>query len=105
MKIVEYKLHAVSQGMTTPGFVRNGGHYSNPDDNSMLGFVPDPCEYYLPDTLEFLTLAEAKTRVLAIHALYPMFNMNMESPENEPTVMSDAEVEAQMDAWHTANNS
>ena len=103
MKIVEYKLHAVSQGMTTPGFVRNGGHYSNPDDHTLLWFVPDPCEYYLPDTLEYLTLAEAKTRQLAIHAKYPMQNHNMETMEMTP--MTDAEVEAQMDAWHTAHNS
>ena len=101
MKIVEYKLHAVSQGMTTPGFVRNGGHYSNPDDNTMLGFVPDPCEYYLPDTLVYLTLDEAKTRQLAIHAKYPMRKQDIETMEM--TEMTDAEVEAQMDIWHSAN--
>ena len=101
MKIVEYKLHAVSQGMTTPGFVRNGGHYSNPDDNTMLGFVPDPCEYYLPDTLVYLTLDEAKTRQLAIHAKYTMKKHDMETMEM--TEMTDSEVEAQMDIWHSAN--
>jgi hypothetical protein len=101
MKIVEYKLHAVSQGMTTPGFIRNGGHYSNPDDSTMLGFVPDPCEYYLPDTLEFLTLDEAKTRQLAIHAKYAMCKQDIETMEM--TEMTDVEVEAQMDIWHSAN--
>mgnify|MGYP005655135671 FL=1 len=101
MKIVEYKLHAVSRGMTTPGFIRNGGHYSNPDDNTMLGFVPDPCEYYLPDTLVYLTLDEAKTRQLAIHAKYTMKKQNIETMEM--TEMTDAEVEAQMDIWHSAN--
>jgi hypothetical protein len=101
MKIVEYKLHAVSRGMTTPGFIRNGGHYSNPDDNTLLGFIPDPCEYYLPDTLVYLTLDEAKTRQLAIHAKYPMRKQDIETMEM--TEMTDAEVEAQMDIWHSAN--
>ena len=104
MKIIEYKLHAVSQGMTAPGFVRNGGHYSNPDDDTMLGFVPEPCKYYLPDTLVYLTLAEAKTRQLAIHAKYPMQDMNLD-PMQETTPMSIAEVEAHMDAWYAAINS
>ena len=103
MKIVEYKLHAVSRGMTTPGFIRNGGHYSNPDDNTMLGFVPDPCEYYLPDTLVYLTLDEAKTRQLAIHAKYPMQKMG-ETPADDMEDMTDAEVEAQVDVWVTANS-
>lgn len=103
MKIVEYKLHAVSNGMTTPGFVRNGGHYSNPDDNTMLGFVPEPCEYYLPDTLSYLTLDEAKLRVLAIHEKYPMGKHDMDT--HEMSEMTDEEVEAQMDAWYTAYNS
>lgn len=101
MKIVEYKLHAMSNGMTTPGFIRNGGHYSNPDDNTLLGFVPDPCEYYLPDTLQYLTLDEAKIRQLLIHSKTPMLNQNIETMEM--TSMTDAEVEAQMDVWYTAN--
>jgi|TARA_B110000467_G_scaffold17333_1_gene15231 hypothetical protein len=101
MKIVEYKLHAMSNGMTTPGFIRNGGHYSNPDDNTLLGFVPDPCEYYLPDTLQYLTLDEAKIRQLLIHSKTPMLSQNIETMEM--TSMTDAEVEAQMDVWYTAN--
>ena len=101
MKIVEYKLHAMSNGMTTPGFIRNGGHYSNPDDNTLLGFVPDPCEYYLPDTLQYLTLDEAKIRQLLIHSKTPMLNQNIETMEM--TSMTDEEVEAQMDVWYTAN--
>ena len=62
MKIAEYKLHGNpnGKGMVTPGFIQNGGYYHNPDDHTMLGFVDDPAEYYLPDTLVFYTLAEAK---------------------------------------------
>ena len=104
MKIVEYKLHASvsGHGMCTPGFIENGGYYSNPDDSTMVGLVPDPCEYYIPDTVTYLTVAEMKTRQLAIHAKYPMQKQNEDMSYSD---MSDAEVEAELDAWHTAHNS
>lgn len=103
MKIAEYKLHGNpnGKGMITPGFIQNGGYYRNPDDHTMLGFVDDPAEYYLPDTLVYLTLAEAKARQLAIHAKYPM------QKQNDDMVMEDMtneDVEASMDAWHTYHN-
>ena len=69
----------------------------------MLGFVDDPAEYYLPDTLVYLTLAEAKARQLAIHALYPM--QQMEEGNGEMTDMTNEDVEAAMDAWHSYHNS
>lgn len=104
MKIAEYKLHGnpAGKGMITPGFIQNGGYYLNPDDYTMLGFVDDPAEYYLPDTLVYLTLAEAKARQLAIHAKYPM--QKMEAGE-DPEEMTNEDVEASMDTWHTHHNS
>jgi len=104
MKIAEYKLHGnpAGKGMITPGFIQNGGYYRNPDDHTMLGFVDDPAEYYLPDTLVYYTLAEAKARQLAIHAKYPM--MDISEPGAEPVALTNEEVEAQIDAWHTYHN-
>ena len=104
MKIVEYKLHGNpnGKGMVTPGFIQNGGYYHNPDDYTMLGFVDDPAEYWMPDTVDYKTLAEAKTRQLAIHAKYPMQKQNDDMTMED---MTDAEGEASMDEWHTAHNS
>ena len=103
MKIAEYKLHGNpnGKGMVTPGFIQNGGYYHNPDDYTMLGFVDDPAEYYLPDTLVYLTLAEAKARQLAIHAKYPMQKLEA---AGDPEEMTNEDVEASMDAWHTYHN-
>ena len=81
---------------------RKNEDYANPDDYSMIGLVPDPCEYYIPDTVTYLTVAEMKTRQLAIHAKYPMQKQNEDMSFSD---MSDAEVEAEIDAWHTAHNS
>ena len=103
MKIIEYKLHGnpAGKGMVTPGFVDNGGYYHNPDDYSMIGLVPDPCEWYIPDTITYLTLAELKTRQLAIHAKYPMQKM---AEDMTMETMTDAEVEAQIDTWYNAHS-
>jgi len=100
MKLVEYKLHAsvFGRGKTTPPWIKTGGHYLNPDDHTLMGFVEDPCEYYLPDTLEYYTLAEAVTRQLAIHAKYPMQKMDFET--SEYSVMTEAEIQEQMEAWY-----
>lgn len=99
MKIIEYKLHGniTGHGMCTPGFVSNGGYYRNPDDYTMIGVVSEPCEWYVPDTITVLTLAEMKTRQLAIHTKYPMKKVN---DEGSPTTMTDVEVEAQLDDWY-----
>ena len=104
MKIAEYKLHGnpAGKGMITPGFIQNGGYYLNPDDYTMLGFVDDPAEYYLPDTLVYLTLAEAKARQLAIHAKYPMQKLEA---VGDPEEMTNEDVEAAMDTSHTHHNS
>ena len=77
MKIVEYKLHAVSQGMTTPGFVRHGGHYSNPDDKTMLGLsVNSPSQFSnSPDKFTNNIFVECICWGMASDALlYPRFS-------------------------------
>ena len=68
----------------------------------MIGLGPDSSEYYIPDTVTYLTVAETKTRQLAIHAKYPMQKQNEDMSYSD---MSDAEVEAEIDAWHTTHNS
>ena len=94
MQILEYKLHAgVNTGMICPPFIENGGYWKNPDDFTFVGVAPDSNEYYIPDTVTKLTLAELKTRQLAIHAKYPMRD------HNEDKEMSNDEVEASVDAW------
>ena len=104
MKILEYKLHGTNEGtMGVPVWAANGGHYYNPDDYTMITANPDTAEYYVPDTLTEYTVAELKARQVAIHAIYPMQKMG-ENPGDDMEDMTDAEVEAQVDAWVTANS-
>ena len=105
MKMLEYKLHAPANGvgMSIPPWVHNGGHWYNGDDYTMIGFSPDTTEYYIPDSVDFLTLAELKARQVAIHANYPYKVMG---EDGMPTAddMTNAQVETMVDEWHTAVN-
>ena len=96
MQILEYKLHAgINTGMICPPFIDDGGYWRNPDDFTYVGVAPDSNEYYIPATVTKLTLAELKTRQLAIHAKYPM----RDPIENKD--MSNSEVETAIDNWWT----
>ncbi len=83
MKIVEYTLRTGQQTDDLSGWsegkgakwkhcpdeIINGGHWINPDDDSMIGFVEDDS---VPESVTVLTSAEFETRQLNIHSNYPM---------------------------------
>ena len=107
MRMLEYKLHAPmnGHGMSTPVWVTNGGHWYDQDNNTMIGFAPDTTEYYIPDSVDFFTLAELQARQVALHQKYPMHKYDPSvMPHGEGDVMTDAEVETAVDEWHTAVN-
>jgi len=105
MKMLEYKLHAPANGvgMSIPPWVHNGGHWYSGDDYTMIGFAPDTTEYYIPDSVDFKTEAELKTRVVAMHQVSPMRKMDPASPGAEGDVMTDAEVETMVGEWVASN--
>jgi hypothetical protein len=107
MKIVEYKLHAnPDRTMSTPAWIKGGGHFHNPDDHTMIAALADEEQvYYIPDTLTEYTTAELKARQLAIHAKYPCQKKDGDDPlTNDMVDMTDAEVETQVDEWVTDNS-
>ena len=105
MRMLEYKLHAPmnGHGMSTPVWVDNGGHWYNNADHTMIGFAPDTTEYYIPDSVDFKTEAELKTRVVAMHQVAPMRKMSDSPGGEEGDVMTDAEVETMVGDWVAAN--
>ena len=102
MQILEYKLHTSNNGLLTPSFITNGGQFYNPADHTMIAGEPDTTKYYIPDTITVYTVAELKTRQLATHAVFTLQNFG--EPGEAQTDMTDAEVEAMVDAWVTANS-
>ena len=99
MTIIEYKLHPSPDGMKVPDFVTDGGYWWNKDDYTLIGTVPDGVEYYVPDTVVTLTLAELQARQRAIHAKNPM----KKEPEFTDN-MTDDEVDAMVKAWVDARS-
>ena len=100
MKIAEYKLHPSPEGMKCPDFIDDGGYWGNPDDHTMVGIIPSGVEYYVPDTIVELTTEELETRQLAIHAKYPM--QNMELGIGQERDMTTAEVKTAVSNWVTS---
>ena len=82
--------------MKIPDFVTDGGYWGNPDDHTLIGSVPEGAEYYVPDTVITYTLAELQTRQLAIHAKYPMRNLE------EDRVLTNDEVKTAVADWVAA---
>ena len=101
MRMLEYKLHAPmnGHGMSTPIWVDDGGHWYNDADHTMIGWVPDTTEYYIPDSVDYKNLTELKARQVAIHGVTPY---KVIGADGLPTAddMTDAQVETMVADWH-----
>ena len=100
-RYLEYKLHAPmnGHGMSTPNFITNGGHWYN--DNKMIGVEPDAPEYYVPETVNVLTLEQLKARQVAIHAVTPFKKLDAQGQPTDVD-MTNAEVETMVADWAAA---
>lgn len=80
-----------------PAWVKDGGMWLDPDNHTYIGFVLDESdrEYYVPDTLVELTVAEVKTRVLDINSRYPAL-------DEEGAELTEEELTASVDNWVSA---
>jgi len=75
--IVEYKLNKSENGnMIVPPWVENCGHFFDPITKTYIGFVSSENnrEFYVPDTVNYLTVDELKTRVRGIPMRKPFTN-------------------------------
>lgn len=100
-RYLEYKLHAPmnGHGMSTPTFITNGGHWWN--DSKMISVEPDTTEYYVPTTVNVLTVTQLKARQVAVHAVTPYKVMGANGMPTEVD-MSDAQVETMVAEWVAA---
>jgi len=110
MAVVEYKNHVVGfRGEhRQPMWIREPGHYRNPDDHTIVGWIPDNAEYYIPDSLVTLTKEELVQRQLGIVANHPeriyVGDKDELWEQEEDTEnwrnKTDAEVRAEVEAWY-----
>ena len=104
MAVVEYKLNIINSAghISQPTFIREGGHWNNPADNTYVGWILDNAKYYVPDTLTKLSKEEFVQRQLSIHAVTPFQSGDGVNPEDitEPVELTEEEVRTQAEAWY-----
>jgi len=107
MPVIEYKLIKTKEGNEVPPYVKNGGHWRNPADFSMLGWVdPEPRKYWVPDTILELDLDGVIQRALDIHHTNP-FVKELDANGNDPmdhdpviSYMDSNNVSGLMEEWY-----
>lgn len=106
MAVVEYLLHRNHEGKIVPPFIMAGGHWWNPVDKTMVGWVEDDRDYYIPDTIVYLTRESFAQRALTMHATNPFRKKNSEDQDGmgmlgeNSTIMTEAEVTELANIWY-----
>lgn len=93
--IYEYMLNRKNKQLIVPEWVEDGGYFYDTATHTMLGWSPNLAnrEYYIPDSVVVLTKQDAIDRVLAMHHINNMLDV-----DNNP--MSDADVTALVSNWY-----
>ena len=81
-----------------PEWVGDRGHWMSPIDSSLIGWVDDTRDYYVPDSVTTYTKEQFVQRQLTIHASHPFTSGG--EPEIEPTTMTDEEVRTISEQWY-----
>jgi hypothetical protein len=104
--IAEYMLHRIPEGKTTPPFIRNGGHWWNPNDYTLVGWIEENVDYYIPETIVYLSKEAFAQRALSMHQNVPFIKKDPSRDPAEPdnaenTIpMSDEEVVELANNWY-----
>ncbi len=106
MPVIENKLIKTKEGNEVPSYVQNGGHWRNPSDFSLVGWLEEgPRKYWVPDTIIELDQLEFSERLLQMHAVDPFpEDPDAIEPDNPPEdiIYKDSDAVISMaDDWYT----
>lgn len=99
MAVAEYKMYKKDNTKVVPDFIGDRGHWYNPADHTFVGWIDDNPDYYIPDTIVYLTKEQFVARTMAIHDAYPLTVFNDESP-GMGAAMSNEQVTAMAESWY-----
>jgi len=102
MPVIEYKLHKIGKNAKAiPDWVEDGGHWRNPSDSTMLGWVEAEADrdYYIPDTVTELDKSAVTTRILGIHSANPFPVMGEDGTPTEDN-MTTEQVTNMAEDWY-----
>lgn len=99
MAVAEYMFVIDDMGRKqVPGYIRDRGYWHNPSDNTYIGWIKENRDYWVPDTIVFLTKEQFLQRQLAIHSAFPM--KKGEIFNNTQTDMTVEEVTDLANTWY-----
>lgn len=99
MAVVEYKMHRKDNVKIVPDFIGECGHWYNPVDHTFVGWISDNPDYYIPDTLVYLTKEQFTARALAMHENEPL-RVHNDEMVGVGAVMSTEQVSALASSWY-----
>lgn len=104
MPVIEYKLIKTKEGNEVPSFVQEGGHWVNPTDFSMVGWLEEgPRKYWVPDTIVELDELQFTERLLRMHATDPFIDSETFDGviDSDTTFLDSDGVVNMANAWYT----
>jgi len=100
MPVAEYMLHANGHKREVPNFIGDRGHWYNPTDHTYIGWISENRDYYVPDTINYLTKDQFVARSLSIHSVTPFRKRDPNGTMEEVLEMTVEEVTAQAEQWY-----
>jgi hypothetical protein len=100
MPVAEYMLHAQGNTRQVPDFIGDRGHWFNPSDHTYVGWISETRDFYVPDTIEYLTKESFVQRILSIHSVYPYKKRLEDEETREEVEMTIEEVTLQAETWY-----
>jgi hypothetical protein len=95
-KVVEYKKHLTPEGLVNPSWLIMGDAFYNENNKTYIGLVLDETDrdYYIPDSVKYLTKEEFKERLEPMHQVQP-FRIK----HKETTSRIECTIEEFVDYW------
>ena len=99
MAVAEYMFQLQGGKKVIPDFIEDRGHWYNPADHTFVGWIRDNRDFYVPDTIVYLTREDLVQRCLTMHSANPFRKMSEPGTE-ETEFMTEEEVRSQAETWY-----
>lgn len=98
MPVVKYKLIRVRDGMTAPEYIKDGGYWGNPDDQTMIGWVEDDPEYGFDESqVEVISKTDFVEEQVALIESFPFTRTG---PGETPVEVTEADYRTELETFY-----
>lgn len=100
MAVAEYMFQLQGGKKVIPDFIEDRGHWYNSADHTFVGWIRDDRDFYVPDSIVYLSKEDLVQRLLGMHNVNPFAKPT--EPGAEAVTMTEVEVREQAEAWYDA---